>query len=224
MGAKSAAEIAALTRMTASELNEYQMLWQTKSELAKKQATKELESARLSMEEEVKKLNTNAETELKKLQKTFEKQVRELRYGAEDEFNLMSASLPDIGANAIQGLIKGLNSMKGKLQSTAKSIADNLKNTLQTTLDLDGVNTVTKNAGAALTSSLQKSAIQTAFAGNSFTSDTSRYINQNLVQDIDYEQQPVNVYLTQEWTGEEVGTYLDDRSSTNLQLKTFKKG
>ncbi|UYB50165.1 hypothetical protein OCI51_26530 (plasmid) [Lysinibacillus capsici] len=224
MGAKSAAEIAALTRMTASELNEYQMLWQTKTELAKKQATKELESARVAMEEEVEKLNTNSEEELKKLQKTFESEVKKLRYGAEDEFNLMSKSLPDIGANAIQGLIKGLNSMKGKLQSTAKSIADSLKNTLQTTLDLDGVNTVTKNAGAALTSSLQKSAIQTAFAGNNFTSDTSRYINQNLVQDIDYEQQPLNVYLTQEWTGEEVGTYLDDRSSTNIQIKTFKKG
>ncbi len=224
MGAKSAAEIAALTRMTSSELNEYQMLWQTKTELAKKQATKELESARLTMEEEVEKLNTNSEEELKKLQKTFESEVKKLRYGAEDEFNLMSKSLPDIGANAIQGLIKGLNSMKGKLQSTAKTIADSLKNTLQTTLDLDGVNTVTKNAGAALTSSLQKSAIQTAFAGNSFTSDTSRYINQNLVQDIDYEQQPINVYLTQEWTGEEVGTYLDDRSSTNIQIKTFKKG
>lgn len=224
MGAKSAAEIAALTRMTASELNEYQMLWQTKTELAKKQATKELESARLAMEEEVEKLNTNSEEELKKLQKTFESEVKKLRYGAEDEFNLMSKSLPDIGANAIQGLIKGLNSMKGKLQSTAKSIADSLKNTLQTTLDLDGVNTVTKNAGAALTSSLQKSTIQTAFAGNSFTSDTSRYVNQNLVQDIDYEQQPIILNVHSNWTGEDVEYWLDDRSSTNIQIKTFKKG
>ncbi|WP_345803561.1 hypothetical protein AAJG31_22295 [Lysinibacillus sp. BS3] len=224
MGAKSAAEIAALTRMTASELNEYQMLWQTKTELAKKQATKELESARLVMEEEVAKLNANSEEELKKLQKTFESEVRKLRYGAEDEFNLMSKSLPDIGANAIQGLIKGLNSMKGKLQSTAKSIADSLKNTLQTTLDLDGVNTVTKNTGAALTSSLQKSAIQTAFAGNSFTSDTSQYINQDLVQDIDYEQQPIILNVHSNWTGEEVEYWLDDRSSTNIQIKTFKKG
>lgn len=247
MGAKSAAEIAALTRMTASELNEYQMLWQTKTELAKKQATKELESARLAMEEEVAKLNANSEEELKKLQKTFEKQVRELRYGAEDEFNLMSASLPDIGVQAIQGLINGLTSMKGKLQSTAKSMANSLKNTLQTELDIHspsrwadrfiGVNfaqgaidgiarmqSATESAGASLASWLQNGSLQTAFSGNSFTSDTSQYINQDLVQDIDYEQQPINVNIHQEWNGEEVEYWLDDRSATNLQLKTFKKG
>ncbi|WP_431811388.1 hypothetical protein [Lysinibacillus sp. FW12] len=247
MGAKSAGEIAALTRMTASELNEYQMLWQTKTELAKKQATKELESARLSMEEEVEKLNTNAEEELKKLQKTFESEVRKLRYGAEDEFNIMSASLPKIGVQAIQGLINGLTSMKGKLQSTAKTMANSLKNTLQTELDIHspsrwadrfiGVNfaqgaidgiarmqSATESAGASLASWLQSGSLQTAFSGNSFTSDTSQYINQDLVQDIDYEQQPINVNIHQEWNGEEVEYWLDDRSATNLQLKTFKKG
>lgn len=247
MGAKSAAEIAALTRMTASELNEYQMLWQTKTELANKQANKELESARLSMEEEVKKLNTNAETELKKLQKSFESEVKKLRYGAEGEFNLMSASLPKIGVQAIQGLINGLTSMKGKLQSTAKTMANSLKNTLQTELDIHspsrwadrfiGVNfaqgaidgiarmqSATESAGASLASWLQNGSLQTAFSGNSFTSDTSQYINQDLVQDIDYEQQPINVNIHQEWNGEEVEYWLDDRSATNLQLKTFKKG
>ncbi|WP_342535739.1 hypothetical protein MHI04_11030 [Lysinibacillus sp. FSL K6-1151] len=247
MGAKSAAEIAALTRMTASELNEYQMLWQTKTELAKKQATKELESARLTMEEEVKKLNANAAVELKKLQKSFESEVKKLRYGTENEFNLMSASLPKIGVQAIQGLINGLNSMKGKLQSTAKSMANSLKNTLQTELDIHspsrwtdrfiGVNfaqgaingiermrSAAENAGASLASWLQNGSLQTAFSGNNFTSDTSQYINQDLVQDIDYEQQPVHVNIHQEWNGEEVEYWLDDRSATNLQLKTFKKG
>jgi hypothetical protein len=247
MGAKSAAEIDALTKMTASELDEYQMLWQTKTELAKKQATKELESTRVSMEEEIKQLNTNAEEELKKLQMTFEDEVRKLRYGTEDEFNLMSASLPEIGVQAIQGLINGLTSMRGKLQSTAKSMADILKNTLQTELGvyssnsrtdrLNGMNfgqeainsiksmrRATESAGASLGEWLQKGSLQTSFAGNNLLSDTSQYFNQELVQDVDYEQQPINVNIHQEWNGEDVEYWLDDRSATNLQLKTFKKG
>ncbi|GLC89329.1 hypothetical protein [Lysinibacillus piscis] len=225
LGPKSAAEIKALSQMTASQLDEYQMLWQTKTEMAKKQATKELESARLKMEDEIQKLNSNAGEKLKELQDTFEKEVKALRYGAEGEFNLMSASLPEIGVHAVQGLIDGLTSMKGKLQDAAKSMANSLKNTLQTTLDIQGsIKGATKDAGASLASWLQNDSLQTAFAGNNFTSASSQYFNQELVQDVDYDKQPINVIINQDWNGEEVESYLVDRSAKNLQLKTFKKG
>ena len=71
MGPSSAAEIKALNSMTDDELNQYVSLWQEKSNLAKEQATYELEDLRLETEAAIATLRTNAENELLELGATF---------------------------------------------------------------------------------------------------------------------------------------------------------
>lgn len=207
LGAKSGAEIKALTQMTASELEEYQMLWKTKTELANKQATTELAGARKKMEDEIAQLHINAEKELQALSETFISEVNEMVNGAEDEFNVMTATLPEIGAAAIQGLMDGMKSMKGNLQSTVKGIANSVSASFSNLLTSDG----------GYQSSIAVNALSGALSGNA-----NRLLN--AADDIDDEQQPVNVNIHQEWNGENVETWLDQRSATNLKLKTFKKG
>lgn len=220
LGPNAAAEIAALTNMTQAELNEFQSLWETKTALASKQATKELAGARLAMEEEIKKLHQNAGKELDTLKNTFEKQVRELRYGAEDGFNILTATLPEIGKHAVQGLIDGMKSMEGPLKKLAQNMATSVQNILGNVLGVEGsINA----AGSALTSSLQSTGL-TAAVNSNYQSSATQRINTNVVNETEFAEPQVNVNLHNQFNGEEFETWIDGRSANRLKLNSFKKG
>lgn len=218
LGPQAGAEIQALTNMTQSELDEFQRLFDTKTALARKQATTELEGARLEMEEQIKLLNENAVKELEELRKNFEDEVRKLTNGAEDGFNVMNATLPQIGKHAVEGLINGMKSMEGKLKSTAQKLARDVQNILAETLGVDGA---INAAGKAI--SLPNNTLSPKVKNN-FTTSSTRNVNTNIVDETAFAEPQVNVAVHNEWNGEEIETWLDSRSATNIQLKTYKKG
>lgn len=143
MGPKAAAEIAALNSLTDTELNEYQWLWKTKNQLAREQAVEELEGLKNETVLKIQELNREAEIELNNLQMQFETRIRAIRSGTKKEFNALTADMPKIGNEIINGLIKGMDSMKGKLQSKANEIANSVSGTIKKALDINSPSGVT---------------------------------------------------------------------------------
>lgn len=85
MGPSSAAEIAALNSMTDSELDEYVELWRRKHELAKDQATLELEGMREETLDTIAQLKEDAEIELEEYRDTWREQMDALNEDTDNQ-------------------------------------------------------------------------------------------------------------------------------------------
>jgi TP901 family phage tail tape measure protein len=158
MGPKAVDEIAALNSLSDEELNQYVQLWREKNALAKAQAVSELEGMRLETQAKIQQLRATANAELEQVRIEYINKIAQLRAqaaaeleqhknewltrvkeiseGTKTELNLMSASMKDIGKNSMQGLIDGLNSMMGPLRQKAQEIADTVRATIQSALDI----------------------------------------------------------------------------------------
>lgn len=136
MGPKAAGEIAALNSLTNDQLSKYSDLWQEKNKLAKTQAVEELEGLRTETETKIDELRKASEGKLDELRQEWGNKISEIRYGTEDEFDALSTTLPEIGKNAIEGLMDGMDSMEGSLMDKARSIANAIKGTIQDALDI----------------------------------------------------------------------------------------
>lgn len=147
MGPKAAPELAALNSLTDAELAEYVKLWQQKAAESRKQAVSELSGLRADTDTQIKGLYTDAAAQLENLRKEFDKQVKEIRGGTTKEFSAMKASLPNIGKQAIEGLINGMSSMEGALAAKAKSMADSVAKTMRKALDVHSPSRVTRQIG-----------------------------------------------------------------------------
>jgi TP901 family phage tail tape measure protein len=158
MGPKAVDEIAALNSLSDEELQQYVALWREKNALAKTQAISELEGMRQQTQAKIQQLRYTASIELEQVKTEYVNKIAQLRAqaaaeleqhknewiakvkeiseGTKTEFNLMTASMADIGKNTVQGLIDGLNSMVGPLQQKAKEIANIVESTMKTTLKI----------------------------------------------------------------------------------------
>lgn len=142
MGPSAAAEIAALNTLSDEQLQQYVTLWKDKNALAKAEATKELENLKIETDKKIKELHTNANNELELLKSDFIARINKIRTGTEGEFNVMTATLPQIGKNAIQGLIDGMKDMTGPLLEQAKQIADSVSQTLKSALEINNTSSL----------------------------------------------------------------------------------
>lgn len=204
MGPKAASEINALANMSSQQLAEYEQLWQTKMDLAGKQATSELAGARVEMENEIVKLRENAVVELEKLKNEMLKEVDEMVNGSTDTFNVLEATLPEIGKKAMVGLINGIKSMSGSLKTTVQGIAKDIGNEMSSILSGERFNATSLAPSIAASSNLKV--------------DTSVYNEQDLAQ------QPVNVNVNQMWDGNSVKTYLDEKAASKAKITVKKRG
>lgn len=198
MGPKAAGEIHALANLSASELAEYERLWQTKTELAGKQATHELAGARQDMANEIALLRENALSEIETLHKEMLAEVDKMINGTNDGFSILGKTLPEIGKEAMKGLIDGLHSMSGELAETAKQIATDATNSLSSIL-----------RGGTYNNHFDLSVPDASIRSHSTT---------NVDDPEDLSPEPVNLVLYQMWTGEEVETWIEERRSTNAKL------
>lgn len=203
MGPKAAAEINALANMSSQELNEYQMLWKTKMDLAGQQATSELAGAREDMEKEIVKLRENAVVEIEKLKFEMLKEVDEMVNGSVDEFDYLEATLPEIGRKAMEGLINSFKSMSGSLKQTVQGIANDIGIEMSEILSGERFN-ASSFAPSLVTS-------------RNFKVDTSVY------NDTELAQPPVNVTVHQNWTGSDVKAWIDEEDATNAKLNIKKR-
>lgn len=162
MGPKAAPELAALNSLTDSELAEYQSLWMIKSQQARSVAVAELEGLRVDTNNKITQLHADAAVKLEAVRKEFETKVKSIRSQTTNEFNAMKASMPEIGKQAIQGLMNGLASMQGPLIEQAKGIADAISQTIKKALDIRSPSRVMMGLGQfigeGLALGIQKSA------------------------------------------------------------------
>ena len=147
MGPKAAAEVAALNSLTDSQLQEYAGLWKTKNELARKQATKELEGLRKETDQKISELHKNSASQLEKLRLEWDSKIKQIRTGTTNEFTAMNASMQSIGNDTIKGLMDGIREMEGPLMQQAKAIADSVASTMRRALDIKSPSRVMKKIG-----------------------------------------------------------------------------
>ncbi len=150
MGPSALAELQALARMTSPELDKYTMLWQTKHEFARVQATSELTQLKNDTAVKIKELNNTAEKELAVVTETWNTSMGELRgisnealddlnegwekkigiisTDTEAEFkdlqtNIKALDWEGLGNNIIDGMAKGVKSSTDLLIDSVKNAA-----------------------------------------------------------------------------------------------------
>ncbi|MEH7456317.1 hypothetical protein V7183_03550 [Bacillus sp. JJ1127] len=136
MGPKAAGEVAVLAKMTDEELRKYNHLWLIKMEQARIVSTDQMKSMKDDMLKKLDELRSGSAKELALLEGEFATKIAEINTGTLFEFNAMAATLPDIGANAIRGLMQGMEGMRPELMAVAESIANSIKSVIQSALDI----------------------------------------------------------------------------------------
>ena len=136
LGIKSAGEIETLTKMSDTELTEFVGAWKEKSELANKIAVSEMKDLRVSTDAEITKMREETALQLDMYNKEWQQSIKDLTGGTKKTFNAMTASMPAIGKNVIKGMQSGLTDMTPSLLAQAKSIADEVKSTIQQAFDI----------------------------------------------------------------------------------------
>lgn len=147
MGPKSAAEIAALTTLSDEQLQQYTALWKNKSSLARQQAIGELEGMRLDTANQIILLQEETAKKLESYKTEWTNSMAKVTGKVKD----MASKMPSLGANAVQGLINGLNSKKDELARVAAELAAIVAGTTQTELDIHSPSRVMKKLGGYTT-------------------------------------------------------------------------
>ncbi|MFJ7951524.1 phage tail tape measure protein [Lysinibacillus sp. NPDC096418] len=143
MGPNALAEVVALNGMTDTELTKYSELYRKKSNLARTQAEKEMEGMRKDNEKTIKQMQKDAEKELRELHYKWEDAIKKITTSTGTEMS----SLEQVGRDAGQGLLKGLTSQQGPLESKAKEIANSIKSTIQSALEIRSPSRVMRGFG-----------------------------------------------------------------------------
>lgn len=143
MGPNALPQLIALNGMTDKQLTEYSDLYSKKSKLAREQAEKELVGMKNDTEKQIKAMQLTARTQLSVLNSDWAEKIRSLTKTTDDELS----SLERIGRDAGQGLLNGLSSQEGPLQNKAREIADSIKRTIQTALDIHSPSRVMRGFG-----------------------------------------------------------------------------
>lgn len=136
LGPKSAPEIAALNTLTDAQLVEYVSLWQQKSSEASTQAVKELEGMRQDTDKQITALRNETKVQLSAYEREWHVAIRKITDGTAAQFNAAAATMPQLGANLIAGIMNGMASMEGALMKQASDIAESVKGTIQEALDI----------------------------------------------------------------------------------------
>ncbi len=143
LGVKALPELAALNSMTDDQLTKYSELYREKSQLAREQTEKELVGMREDTDMQIQKLREAANDKLNLIQKEWDKAIRNLTRTTANELS----SLQQIGIDAGQGLLNGLESMRGPLIDKATQIANSIKEAMQSALDIHSPSRVMKGFG-----------------------------------------------------------------------------
>ncbi|HAU35184.1 MAG TPA: hypothetical protein DCW76_12990 [Lysinibacillus sp.] len=136
LGPSASAEIAALNTLSATQLAEYVALWQEKSNLARSQAELELTGMKEDTAKKIEELTAETATQLDTYKTEWANKIKEVRTGTVNQFNAMVATMPQIGRNVIKGMQQGLSELTPDLLAQAQSIAESIKATIQSALDI----------------------------------------------------------------------------------------
>ncbi|MFJ7699990.1 hypothetical protein [Lysinibacillus fusiformis] len=147
IGPSAQAEIAALNKLSIGELNEYEKLWQEKTQIARERAQFELTDLRKDTSDQITKLQTDTKAQLETYKNEWVEQVKQIREGTKNEFNPMISSMKEIGIHAIEGLRNGLASQVPALQAQANEIANTIDKTIRKALQIKSPSRVLEKSG-----------------------------------------------------------------------------
>ncbi|WP_397537877.1 hypothetical protein [Rummeliibacillus pycnus] len=136
LGPSAASQIAALNTLSDTELQDYVGLWQEKSELATNIATSELTDLRANTDAQIAQLRTDTAAQLATYNAEWQTAIKDLTGQTTDKFNALTKSMPQIGRNVIKGMQNGLTELTPSLLAQAQSIANSIKETIQSALDI----------------------------------------------------------------------------------------
>lgn len=102
----------------------------------REQANVEIQQHTTDMTNAIKKLKENTAILVKGYQKEYLDRIKEIRVGSEDEFNAMTATMPQIGKNAIEKLMEGMKGMESSLVGLANSMASKVQSSIASALDV----------------------------------------------------------------------------------------
>lgn len=142
-GPKALGELRTLNEMSASELDQFVKLYEQKFSLASDMAYEETKDLKDKHYQEVKEIQENAKEQAEKLTHDWQINMAEL-VGVSDK---QLKSLKQVGVNAGQGLYEGLESMRGPLMSLARDIANGIRDTIQSALDIHSPSRVMRGLG-----------------------------------------------------------------------------
>lgn len=152
MGPNALAEIVALNSMTDSQLTQYSELYRTKSKWAREVAEKEHIGMKNDTEKQIKGLRENANKQLDTLQREWNTKIKSITTDTSTELS----SLEQIGRDAGNGLLQGLSSTSNAIKSKALDIANSVKKTIQSALDIHSPSRVTMGFGVNINEGLIK--------------------------------------------------------------------
>lgn len=152
MGPNALAEIVALNSMTDSQLTQYSELYRTKSKWAREVAEKEHIGMKNDTEKQIKGLRENANKQLDTLQKEWNAKIKSITTDTSTQLS----SLEQIGMDAGNGLLKGLSSTSNAIKSKALDIANSVKKTIQSALDIHSPSRVMMGFGVNINEGLIK--------------------------------------------------------------------
>lgn len=152
MGPNALPELVALNSMTDSQLTQYSELYRKKSKLAREQAELELIGMKNDTEKQIKGLRESANKQLDTVNKEWNTKIKSLTKDTSTELS----SLEQIGRDAGNGLLQGLSSTSNAIKSKALEIANSVKKTIQSALDIHSPSRVTMGFGVNINEGLIK--------------------------------------------------------------------
>lgn len=165
MGPKALPQLVALNSMTSEQLTHYSSLFREKSALARAEAEEQLAGMKADTQQQITELRAVTNAELTKLKNDARVRIVELRTAAKQELAVLKVDwandiaaltksteeqfkpLSQIGKDAVAGLIKGMQSMKGPLAKEAQAIADAVQKTIKSALQIHSPSRVMATLG-----------------------------------------------------------------------------
>lgn len=170
LGPGAASQIAALNTLSDTELQGYVGIWQEKSTLATDIAKNQLTDLRTDTDAQIAQLRAETQAQLQQYNTEWQNSIKELTGQTTNKFNALTKSMPQIGRNVIKGMQQGLTDLTPSLLAQAQAIADSIKATIQSALDIHspsrwGKNFIGKNLVLGIIqgiSNMQSKAVSTA--------------------------------------------------------------
>ena len=143
LGVKALPELIALNQLTEEQLTQYSALYKEKSKLAREQAETELAGMKEDVTKQIEELRKKANEQLSNLQFEWQNAIVSITTTTSTELS----TLEQIGMDAGQGLLDGLSSMEGSLIEKAEQIANAIRQTIQSALDIHSPSRVMRGFG-----------------------------------------------------------------------------
>lgn len=152
MGPNALPQLIALNQLTDQQLQQYSDLYKEKAKLARTQAETELIGMKDDTDKQIKRLRDAANKQLTTLEREWNAKIISLTQSTSTELS----SLEQIGMDAGNGLLKGLSSTSNAIKTKALEIANSVKKTIQSALDIHSPSRVMMGFGVNINEGLIK--------------------------------------------------------------------